>query len=145
MGRQSQWGSSDWASGGRWSGGGITRCEILCWGTIMTGQEISLTWRSLCEQTNSMGRECCGLVVQPWYRWPACCYKSPSTNPSQTCQIVSLTLREARNHNPAHRAGGGVRRWAVGRLEYVGLLSEFMLHCVHSSLLSSSYTIHHNI
>ena len=86
-----------------------------------------------------MGRECCGLVVQP------CCYKSPSTNPSQTCQIVSLTLREARNHNPAHQAGGGVRRWAVGRLEYVGLLSEFMLHCVHSSLLSSSYTIHHNI
>ena len=56
-----------------------------------------------------MGRECCGLVVQP------CCYKSPSRNPSQTCQIVSLTLREARNHNPAHRAGGGVRggggRW----------------------------------
>ena len=61
-----------------------------------------------------MGRECCGLVVQP------VCYKSPSRNPSQTCQIVSLTLREARNHNPAHRAGGGVRRWAVGRLEYVG-------------------------
>ena len=79
-----------------------------------------------------------------WYRWPTCCYRTHNTNNSQTCQIVSLTLREDKKPEPSTSDRGALRRWEV-RLENVRsfwLLSEFMLHCVHSSLLSSSYTSH---
>ena len=66
----------------------------------MTGQEISQRilpasspWAGgVCVQTNSMGRECCGVVKIP-YR-PAVI--TQNTNSSQTCQILSLTLREGK-------------------------------------------------